>query len=115
MKENDLLQSIYNTACMITEQMKDEGNPVLTMDQALEIIKIAEIRKINVFCAQLGSELSEIEADIDNNLIPDLALVASRINELERTLYDTLGSYKTGAALDALAQLPDVIKDCSDG
>ena len=43
-----------------------------------------------------------------------LSQIASSIDRLSNTLFDTLGSYKAGKALDGMAELPNAINDLCD-
>jgi hypothetical protein len=76
---------------------------------ALECLKLAELQRISNNLESCSNILKELNEYANDGMDYRLQMIATRIDETEKTLFDTLGSHKTGVALDALAILPDRI------
>ena len=72
-----------------------------------------ETAALILIATQIGSAveaLKEISAEQNDNF----EMIADRISDTQKTLFDTLGSHKTGCALDALAELPGAIREATE-
>ena len=102
MKPEEKHAAIFGSARALMKQCKTENGDGITLDQALRIIEAGEIWRIASNLYGISNTLDEIRTDISEDVSVSLDLTHKRLNEIEQTLFDTLGSAKTGAALDAI-------------
>lgn len=113
----------YGTECMVTyEEMVALVNTSyhpMKEEKALQIMALTAQMKQNELLADLGRSLSSINRQLamlrlvnNREVIEDATdQVTDQLSNIERTLFDTLGSAKTGEALDAIAKIPEGLHD----
>lgn len=106
---------IYKKALAIIKESQLPGEPEITLDKALEIIKIDQTARIISLLAPCCGAIEEIRNIFKEDISYSLCMTHKRLDEIERTLYDSLTSYKVGAALDAIVQISEAeTNDVSD-
>ena len=109
MENIEKIMSIYDEYYNRT----DGDGAVLSVLTLATIIK-QQTEIIKILCSNvkhLDSTLSNIERYAADDLDARLGMIASRISETEQILYDTLGSSRTGGALEAIIDFPDRLSD----
>ena len=94
--------------------MIDGMNGVLSLDQALKIIELENLNALRLGVSRIGYELHEIRDQIDSYYADDpvdLRAIASKLETIDKTLFDTLGSAETGDALRAITDIAEHIAD----
>lgn len=76
---------------------------------ALECLRLAELQRISNNLESCSKGIQELNEYANDDMDYRLQMIATRIDETEKTLFDTLASAKVGDALDALSILPDRI------
>lgn len=96
---------------LIHELMEEVGKKgtQITFEQAAELIKLAELHKLRATCRDVSFDLENLY----DLLTADVSLkaVCSNLADINTTLFNTLGSYKTGAALDAVTEIAHVMQN----
>lgn len=80
-----------------------EKGPGVTVDQALRILEVEQLWRLASINHKIYMTLDELKEAVSGDVSDSLDMTHKRLNEIEQTLFDTLGSEKTGAALDAIA------------
>ena len=114
MNRKDTLHLIYERARTLAGKKEAGNDSELTLDQALEIIKIEQIGKIASICFLTHETLEKIRISLNDDISYSVSIIGSRLNEVAKTLFDTLGSSKTDDALDALINLSNEMTDRGD-
>lgn len=109
MRPEEKQNNIVRTAFEIMKRSETEEGPEITFDQALKIVQVEQIWRIASIAHQIRIAIDDLTDEISEDVSGSLDQTNNRLSGIERTLFDTLGSEKTGAALDALTQLPEVI------
>lgn len=111
LKPEEKMNNIIRTALEIMKQNGSGEGPALTFDQALKVVQVEQVWRIASIANQIRVSLDELTEEIRENVSGALEQTCTRLSDLDRTLFDTLGSEKYGAALDALAEIPRIIED----
>ena len=111
MKPEEKQDGIVRAALEIMDRSGNGNGPEISFDQALKVIEVEQIWRIASITHQLRIAVDDLTEEITEDISGSLELTHKRLNEIDQTLYDTLGSGKAGVALDAIAELPTVIKD----
>lgn len=115
MKPEEKQIEIYRSALALrlrtSDYTKEDPELRITFDQALKILEIEQLWRLASIVHKLTTAIDDLNEAITEDISGSLDLTCTRLNDINQTLYDTLGSEKSGAALDALAEIPRIIKD----
>lgn len=111
MKPEEKQDLIYKSALEIVNRHSSGEEHSVTFDQALQLILIEQIWRVGSSFYQVVESIDELREVFAEDVADSLQLMHNRLNEIDHTLFDTLGSSKTGAALDAVTQIADTLSE----